>query len=196
VTNAATTPPTRQKNFVMVWNMANRGTFPHPIEKLYPGDDVVDIVGSQFYDRCPPLPAGDEAAWQKKLTMFDKWGNPGGMLRWMEWAKRRGKKYATPEWGVGGPEDICRKPGIDNAYFVRKMFDFYRANAANVAFEAYFNGHGFANDRKGSHMLFAPGPAAPAPGSAGYLAYVHRYNPLAASAYRTLWGGSATASTP
>ena len=45
---------TRQKRFLIVWNMANRGTITYPIDNLWPGNDYVDIVGSQYYDRCPP----------------------------------------------------------------------------------------------------------------------------------------------
>jgi hypothetical protein len=38
----------RQKNFLIVWNMANRGTITYPIDNLWPGGAYVDIVGSQY----------------------------------------------------------------------------------------------------------------------------------------------------
>ena len=37
------------QNFVMVWNMGQKGTFPLHIDNMYPGSDVVDVIGTQFY---------------------------------------------------------------------------------------------------------------------------------------------------
>jgi hypothetical protein len=183
------TPPARLHRFTITWNMANRGTFPHPIENMWPGGDYVDIVGSQFYDRCPTVTENDEAAWQRRISGRDRWGNPAGPQGWLAFAKAKGKKYAIPEWGIGGPNTIrCRDTGHDNPYFVRKTFEFLTANAADIAYEAYFNGHGGATPAIGSHKIFAPEPLNPTPTAAGYLAYVGRYNPRAATAYRRLWG--------
>ena len=183
------TPPVRQHRFTIVWNMANRGTFPFPIENMWPGDEYVDIVGSQFYDRCPTVVENDEAAWQRRISGRDRWGNPAGPQGWLDFARAKGKPYAIPEWGVGGPNTInCKDTGHDNPYFVRKTFEFLTANAADVEFEVYFNGHGSSNPAIGSHKIFAPEPSNPAPGSAGYLAYVGRYNPRSSAVYRSLWG--------
>jgi len=195
VTNAAATPPTRQKNFVIVWNMANRGTFEHPIENLWPGNDYVDIVGSQYYDRCPPLPGpnadpnldGDREWWFKRLTAKTGNGNPAGPKAWLEFAKAKGKPYAIPEWGIGGPRDIpnCAVPGTDNAFFMQQMYRFLWWNAADIAFESYFNGHGYGDGSHGSHKLFSPGGL---PVGADYLTHAHRFNPSSAAKYRELWG--------
>ena len=196
VTDATTTPPTRQKSFTIVWNMANRGNFPYPIDNMWPGEDYVDIVGSQFYDRCPPLPDGNDAEWQRRLAARDSYGNPAGPVAWLNYAKSKGKPYALPEWGVGGPNDVCAKPGIDNAFFIKKMYELFQLYAVDIAFESYFNGHGFIDDSKGTCKLFAPDPAFPDPGSADYLAYVQRYNPNAATMYRTLWSQDLSLVTP
>jgi hypothetical protein len=110
---------------------------------------------------------------------------------WLRFAKAKGKPYAVPEWGVGGPRDVCAAPGVDNPYFIKKMYQFFWANAADLAYEVYFNGHGSATDSKGSHKIFAPEPALPAVGSVNYLGYVQRYNPKAARMYRQLWGKGA-----
>ena len=190
VTDASTTPPTRDKNFQIVWNMANRGTFPHPIDNIWPGDAYVDVIGSQYYDRCPPLPQGNAAEWARRLSLRDAFGNPAGPLAWLNYARSKAKAYAVPEWGIGGPNDVCARPGTDNPYFIEKMHEFFRQNAADLAFESYFNDHGFADDSKGSHKLFAREPALPAPESPDYLAYVQRYNPNAAATYRALWGAA------
>jgi hypothetical protein len=92
-----------------------------------------------------------------------------------------------PEWGIGGPRSICTEPGIDNPYFIRKMYEFFWNNAADIAFEAYFNGPGGGDPAYGTHQLFAPAPAYPTATSAGYLDYVQRYHPNSAAKYRTLW---------
>ena len=196
VTDASATPPARTRNFVLVWNMANRGTFRYPIDNIWPGDEYVDVVGSQFYDRCPPLPEGGDAEWLRRLSARDGYGNPAGPLAWLNYARGKGKPYAMPEWGVGGPSGVCARPGVDNPYFIRKMYEFFQVNAADLAFESYFNGHGFADDSTGSCKLFAPDPAFPDPASPDYLAYVQRYNPNAAATYRALWGQDLSRVTP
>ena len=165
VTNATTSPPMRQKNFLIVWNMANAGTFPHKIEKLWPGNDVVDVVGTQFYDRCPPMTT--DAEFKARMSPKDRWGNPAGPQAWLDWAKARGKRWALPDWGIGGSKTACARPGIDNPFFVQKMHEFLRANASQVAFESYFNG---ADSHTGTHALYPT---------------VH--NPKAAAAYQRLW---------
>lgn len=153
------------KNFVIVWNAGNEGTYPGPIERLWPGDSYVDIVGSNFYDRCPPMRT--DAEFEERVNRRDKWGNPAGPQAWLAWAKARGKKWALPEWGVGGQTTGCNKPGFDNPFFMRKLNEFLRANAGQVAFESYFNGRVNAT---GSHEIY---PAI--------------YNPKAAAMYQQLW---------
>ena len=193
------TPPQRAGRFRIVWNMANKGTFAYPIDNLWPGNDYVDVVGSQFYDRCPTVRDGDEAGWQQASNSRTRSGSPIGPVAWLAFAKSKGKKYAVPEWGIGGPDTIncgaSADKGYDNPFFMRKMFEFFSANAGDIAFEAYFNGHGYGEGERGSHMIFSPGPANPDPASAAYLAYVQRFNPRAAAMYRQLWGGATTTPT-
>jgi hypothetical protein len=157
--------PGRRKNFTIVWNMANEGTFPHSIERLWPGSDVVDVVGSNFYDRCPTITS--DAQFRQRVSERDKWGNPAGPKAWIEWARARGKKWALPEWGIGGSRTVCNRPGKDNPFFITKMHEFLRANARHIAFETYFNGR---DSHTGTHAL-----------------YPSRANPKAARAYRGLW---------
>ena len=129
------------QGFTIDWNMAQVGTFPYHIDRMYPGDDVVDVIGVQQYDRCAP--ARTEAAWTAGLNrQHERTGSPIGLGRWLAYAKSKGKRLSVPEWGVGGPRDVCGQPGIDNALFIRKMHAFFAANASSIAYEAYFNGHG------------------------------------------------------
>lgn len=151
VTDQTTTPPTRTRNFYIAWNMANQGTFPYPIDNLWPGGDYVDIVGSQFYDRCPPITT--DAEWTRRMQLRDRWGNPASPRRWLEWAKARGKPYSIPEWGVGGSTTVCLRPGIDNPVFMRLMNRFFRSSSQDIVFESYFNG---SDSSTGTHEIYPP----------------------------------------
>ena len=186
---STTTSPIRQKRFLIVWNMANKGTITYPIDNLWPGNDYVDIVGSQYYDRCPPVPAADRYTFEARLDTRGYSNNPAGPRAWLEYAKAKGKPWAVPEWGIGGPREGCVEPGIDNPYFIRKMYEFFWDNAADIAYEAYFNEIGGDDADFGTHELFALTPANPPAHATGYREYVERHNPRSAEMYRTLWGG-------
>jgi hypothetical protein len=153
------------EDFVLVWNVANAGSFPFPIDNLYPGDDVVDVIASQYYDRCPPIT--NQAEWDARASAVDRWGNPAGPNAWRQWALAKGKKWAVPEWGIGGSQTVCGRPGIDNPYFIAQMSRMFWGRRADIAFEAYFNG---SDSPTGTHELW--------PGTA---------NPASADAYRQRW---------
>jgi len=160
------------QRFVIDWNMQDKSIF--PLDQMYPGDDVVQIIGINPYDRCPPLRT--EAQWNAWYNSKHKDGrNPRGIGTWLAFARQHGKKFSVPEWGIGGPLVPISKcggeSGIDNPFFIRKMFGFFQANAADIAYEGYFNGHGAETASRGSHKL-AP----------------TIYNPLSSAAYRELWG--------
>jgi hypothetical protein len=156
--------------FTMVWNMALQGSYPDHIDRLYPGGDVVDIIGAQFFDRCPPNT--DEATWQRRLNGRKANGSPIGPGSWLAYAKSKGKPFAIPEWAVGGPNKpgVCGasgRVGIDNPFVIRRLFAWLQANASSIAFESYFNGAGM-----GHALVTAEGPS---------------QNPKAAAAYSDLW---------
>ena len=153
------TPPQRTGRFRIVWNMANKGTFEYPINNIWPGNDYVDIVGSEFYDRCPTVKNGDEAGWRLASNGRTASGSPVGPVAWLAFARSKGKKYAVPEWGIGGPNTVncgaSQDKGYDNPFVVRKMFEFFSTNAAYIAYENYFNhlsrpGGAPTNDLKGT----------------------------------------------
>lgn len=152
--------------FRFIWNMSNRGTTTFPIDEMYPGNDVVDVIGSQFYDRCPAITT--DALWKSVIFAVDKVGNPAGPGAWLAYAKAKGKPYAIPEWGIGGSTTICAAHGFDNPYFMRRWYWWLRGNAADIAFEAYFNGRDGAGG--GDHQLFPV-----------------KAMPKAAAVYRNLW---------
>jgi hypothetical protein len=95
---------------------------------VYPGDDVVDVVGIDSYDMYPPSPTS--AAFDAQCN-----GNTG-LCKTIAFAKAHGKKFSVGEWGsvtCGG------NPGGDNTVYIQKMFDTFKANQAILAYEAYFD---------------------------------------------------------
>jgi hypothetical protein len=154
------------QSFTFDWNMGSQGDLPYHVDQIYPGNDFVDIIGAQYYDRCPP--ALTQADWDKRYVLKNATnGSPYGLGRWLAYAKSKGKRLSVPEWGIGGPTDACEKPGVDNPFFIEKMWQFFSANAGSIAYEAYFNGA----MATGSHQLVPT-----------------TVNPLSSAKYRELWG--------
>ncbi|WP_157431504.1 glycoside hydrolase family 26 protein [Actinomadura hibisca] len=92
---------------------ATRGPDAIPWPDCYPGDDVVDIIGSDSYDQ----PAGKS---------FDYYINePYGLKAHAEFAAAHGKQMSFPEWGLF-------RNG-DNPDYVRGMHDWMQSH--NVAYQ-------------------------------------------------------------
>ncbi|MEK0083668.1 glycoside hydrolase family 26 protein [Benzoatithermus flavus] len=152
--------------FTFDWNMGSRGSLPYHVDQAYPGAEYVDVIGVQYYDRCPP--ALTQADWDKRYNSYNTTtGSPYGLGKWLAYARSKGKRLSVPEWGIGGPTDACARPGVDNPLFVENMFRFFRVNAASIAYEAYFNGA----LPTGSHVIAPPDD-----------------NPLSWAKYNALWG--------
>jgi hypothetical protein len=88
----------------------------------YPGDDYVDIIGVDSYSHW-----GD---WNTQLSANQ------GLQYWLDFAVKHGKKLSVPEWGMLPHSD---GNGGDHPADVQHMWDFFNANAANIAYEGYFN---------------------------------------------------------
>lgn len=119
--------------------------------RAYPGDDVVDIIGLSFYDMWPA--ATSEAVWNSSFAPE--------LNFYANFARSRGKKLAFGEWGLG----MKSGGGFDNPLFIRKMFEFLRANSSLIAYEAFYNCE-YNNQ---------------------FRIYPETWNPQAALAYKTLW---------
>ena len=79
----------------------------------------------------------------------------------VQFAKDNGKLFSCAEWGIR----VGATPAnVDNPFYIRKMFEFFSANASYIAYENYFN-------QKAEHQLT---PA--------------DVNPLASAEYLRLWG--------
>lgn len=142
--------------FVVEWNPAATATATR-IDLTYPGDDVVDQVGADYYDGWPA--ADTAAAFDAKCQATDG-DSPVGLCRLADFARAHHKKLSVPEWGI---RNQAASGSGDNALFVRGMFDFFVRNRDILAYEAYF-------DLEGPRFELS-----------------HGANPRAAATYRALW---------
>jgi beta-mannanase len=142
---------------VIDWNMTKDSKTSTSVADAYPGDDVVDIVGVDFYNMYPAYP--DQAAWDADYDQLYN-GGPRGLGTWLRFARLHGKKLSVPEWGLNtGTGD-----STDSAFYVQAMHDFFRTNADFIAYEMYFN------LQDPSFMILPPGR-----------------NPAGSERYRKLW---------
>jgi hypothetical protein len=99
--------------FLIEWSPAlNKGVL--NIESVWPGADVVDIVGASFYNDCTnaciEVP---QLRWKSHLNA--RWG-----LEWhAAFARKHNKPRSFAEWGTGFRTN--GQGGRDDSYFIEKM---------------------------------------------------------------------------
>jgi hypothetical protein len=130
------------------WNGAGENK-KFELEAAYPGDDVVDYVGLDIYDKAwmqggYPYPAGatddQKLEIQKKVwTML--YGNKFGIKAWIDIAKAHKKGFMIPEWGLANMKN--GHGGGDDLYFVQQMYNLIQDPANNVYEAAYWDGREF-----------------------------------------------------
>jgi hypothetical protein len=113
----------------------------------YPGDGYVNIIGVDSYDMWPP--ANTSGGWEAQLN------GPYGLNYWLSFAEQHGKKLSVPEWGLAADVNPAWNghSGGDDPTYIQDMFDFFSANSANIAFEAYFNFPGNDNSLYGPNQV-------------------------------------------
>jgi hypothetical protein len=134
------------------------------VMNLYPGDDVVDLMGVHYFDAWPLKNTQD--IWNQYYNITYN-GAPWGIGAWLAEARKHHKKLGVAEWG------IKRLPGqsaaqADDQVYMHNMYQFFKNNASDIAYEAYFNG----NTGEGDSGL-CPG----------------KLFPKATAAYKLDWGG-------
>jgi hypothetical protein len=98
---------------------------------LYPGDDVVDLVGCDFFD-WHATASTDEASWSRSI----KPANAVGIQDVADFARTHGKGLTYPEWGLASHEE----GGMgDNSFFIEKVRSFFEDNADILVLEGYFS---------------------------------------------------------
>jgi hypothetical protein len=110
---------------------------------MYPGDDVVDLWGVHYYDVGPIK--NTQAIWDRYYNITYN-GGPWGLGTWLAAAKQHGKKLAVSEYGVWQRDGLSAAQA-DNPVYIDNMHRFFKANAADLAYESYFN------KIPGEHML-------------------------------------------
>ncbi|HEV7298355.1 MAG TPA: glycosyl hydrolase [Tepidisphaeraceae bacterium] len=118
----------------------------------YPGDDVVDLIGLDFYDwdayiypstnyNNPPSQNQREIVANRFLT------GPKGLNFWADFARNRAqpKPLVICEWGTADRVGDVKGSGLDNATFVQMLHSFASDPINNVAWSAYFNRGGDGN---------------------------------------------------
>lgn len=129
------------------------------LTRLYPGDDVVDVVGCSTYD-WDVIGATTEASWRRALAPTKAVG-VGDIAAF---ARARGKGMAISEWGLAR---TSRDGHGDNPFYLAKMKQFFDANNDVLVLESYFN----APEDHMRNSLWTEAPQ----------------NPKAAAVYRRLW---------
>lgn len=128
------------------------------LTRLYPGDDVVDVIGCDTYD-WDVLKAKTDKQWRQAR----KPPRSVGVQDVADFARKRKKGLSFPEWGITHAWDGYG----DNPFYIAKMHEFFRANSDILVFENYFN-------VPDNHMHSSLWPVKP-------------QNPKSAAMYRKLW---------
>ncbi len=105
------------------------------VSTAFPGADVVDVIGVDYYDFFPTSTA---AEWEAALDSTDDAGGPVGLGAWREFAESVGVPLALPEWG---------QQFGDNPLFIAKVHEFLDkwrftgegSSAGRVIYDCYFN---------------------------------------------------------
>jgi hypothetical protein len=128
----------------------NPGIGPASIpEGTYPGDEYVDIIGLDVYDRAKSVADADPAKrWQRMVNQ------PYGLAWLRDFAAAHGKPMSFPEWATSARQQGGAKS--DNPLFIRNMHDWIRSN--NVEYHLYFEFD--AVDEKGAQLTDGGNPRA------------------------------------
>ena len=103
-----------------------------PLTMLYPGDDVVDVIGCDTYDD-----GGMKV--DRGAAFLGKNDKGPGLSDVLAFARAHKKPMSIPEWGLD-----ARHAQGDNGPYIIAMRDFLEANATHILFENYFNEPGTA----------------------------------------------------
>ena len=116
-------------HFSIVWN-PSMGSGTVPADQLWPGDDVVDLIGLDVYNQSwRPQDTDPAVRWQGHLT--DNYG-----LNWVSaFAAAHNKRIIIPEWATGTRPD--GHGWGDDPTFIHNMAAWMRAN--NVVYQAYWD---------------------------------------------------------
>ena len=112
------------------WTNGRKTLNPVNPAEFYPGDQAVDIIGVHYYDNPELGRMTTQEIWDRLYVQNNPGGGPQGAGLWLALAKSKDKPLSISEWGIWGRED---------PFYIEKMFQFFKTNAADLAYESYFN---------------------------------------------------------
>ncbi len=122
-------------NLTIEWTNARQTLSSVNVLDAYPGGDVVDHIGVHYYNNPKLGRMSTQEQWDRQYNQRYGTGGPLGIGAWLSDAKSKfGKKLAISEWGLWGNSAVA-----DNPVYIENMFRFFKANAASLAYESYFN---------------------------------------------------------
>ena len=117
------------QRFTFEW-CPNIGRHDVPADQLYPGDDVVDLIGLDVYnDYWQPALANPDLRW---AYMMDQ---PYGLKWHFDFAREHHKPISFPEWGTGDRPD--GHGAGDDPTFIRGMLDWFAQT--RPVYESYWD---------------------------------------------------------
>jgi len=125
------------------WNGAGENV-KYQLEEAWPGDDVVNYVGLDIYDKTwakdvypvPPDATPEQRLEREQKAWKDIYGNKHGIKTWIEFAKAHHKPFFIPEWGLWSDKN---HGGADDPYFIQQMYNLIHDPANNVYEAAYWD---------------------------------------------------------
>ncbi len=132
------------ENLQFCWNGAGE-TKKFPLEAAYPGDDVVDYVGLDIYDKTwikggypfPPNASDSDKLEIQKRVWDVIYNGKFGIKAWDDLAKAHHKGFMVPEWGIALQKD--GHGGGDDPFFIQQMYNFIQDPGNNVYEAAYWD---------------------------------------------------------
>jgi hypothetical protein len=107
------------------------------IEQLWPGDDVVDVIGPDLYDAYPSITS--QKAWDAEVNAWSTPGSPHGLGAWQQFAARHGRPIALPEWALRADDDPLFIRGVHDLMARYPAVSGSSSNAGRFVYDCYYN---------------------------------------------------------
>jgi hypothetical protein len=109
------------------------------VARMWPGDDVVDVVAVDVHLGAEPT---DPAGWQRHLTAVAADGGPRGLATWLAFATRHRKPFAVARWGLDpgtAATDDGTRVRLMHAFLSRHAAVRGRDGAGRVVYDVFVN---------------------------------------------------------
>ena len=112
------------------WTNGRKTLNPVNPAEFYPGRSGRRHHRRALLRQSRTRPDDDTGDLGSSLLQHNPGGGPQGAGLWLALAKSKDKPLSISEWGIWGRED---------PFYIEKMFQFFKTNAADLAYESYFN---------------------------------------------------------